>query len=350
MDPRYFYIFLAFSIGVLIHSVIIEFSHKKKLFLDAQLKIQRVHKVPTPRIGGLGIFLACLFMIFNQELGQLLIISTIPVFIAGFVEDFTESASPIQRLLIMSLGTVFLFALLSWKEYFEFMPLRYQIPLFFILFLFVNGVINGVNFIDGSNGLAAGSSLITTLGIALLAYIVKDYTVLYLAAILAGSILAFLIFNFPIAKIFLGDSGSYSLGFFLSALSLALLLRNYAYLHWMLIPVLLIYPLIEVSFSVMRKAFFDRISPFDSDRNHFHQLVFRNIKNSKVYFPALTILPFQALAIVFSMFFLKNFLALFTICLLFSTLYVYVYIYKRRKVYAFYKEMKRENELNEKGS
>lgn len=346
MDPRYFYMFLAFSIGVLIHTVIIEFSHKKKLFLDAQLKIQRVHKVPTPRIGGLGIFLACLFMIFNQELGQLLIISTIPVFIAGFVEDFTESASPIQRLLIMSLGTVFLFALLSWKGYFEFIPLRYLVPLFFILFLFINGAINGVNFIDGSNGLAAGSSLITTMGIALFAYIVKDFTVLYLAAILAVSILAFLIFNFPVAKIFLGDSGSYSLGFFLSALSLILLLRNYKYLHWMLIPVLLIYPLIEVGFSILRKAFFDKISPFSSDRNHFHQLVFRDLKNSKVYYPALSILPFQALAILLSVFFLNNYIVLFGICIMFSALYVYVYIYKRRKVYTFYKEMKREKEID----
>src|SRR5690554_6527309 len=340
MDPRYFYMFLAFSIGVLIHTVIIEFSHKKKLFLDAQLKIQRVHKVPTPRIGGLGIFLACLFMIFNQELGQLLIISTIPVFIAGFVEDFTESASPIQRLLIMSLGTIFLFALLSWKGYFEFIPLRYLVPLLFFLFLFINGAINGVNFIDGSNGLAAGSSLITTMGIALLAYIVKDFTVLYLAAILAVSIFAFLIFNFPVAKIFLGDSGSYSLGFYISSLTILLVFRNHDYIDWMFIPVLLMYPIVEVGFSIFRKVFIDKLSPVVSDRNHLHQLIFRNVKYPKPYIPVMTILPFQVLFLLLAIIFRGYTVILFAIFVLFVVLYVTMYTRERKIMYRRYKEMR----------
>lgn len=341
MDWELFNIFLAFIIGVLIHSVIIEFSHKKNMFMDAQLKVQKVHKTPVPRIGGLGVFLASLFMVFDQDIGQLLVISTIPVFLAGFIEDFTENASPLHRLLIMSLGPILLYAFLHYQGFTHTFAQGYWAALLFIsLFLFINGIINGVNFIDGSNGLAGGSAFITSLAITILASIVGDQSLFYLAAILSASILAFLIFNFPNAKIFLGDSGSYTLGFYISSLTILLVFRNHDYIDWMFIPVLLMYPIVEVGFSIFRKVFIDKLSPVVSDRNHLHQLIFRNVKYPKPYIPVMTILPFQVLFLLLAIIFRGYTVILFAIFVLFVVLYVTMYTRERKIMYRRYKEMR----------
>ncbi len=343
MNWLLFNIFLAFIIGVLIHSVIIEFSHKKKLFLDAQLKVQKVHKTPVPRIGGLGVFLASLFMVFDQEVGQLLVISTIPVFLAGFIEDFTENASPLHRLLIMSLGPILLYGFLYYQGFtHSFAQGYWAVLLFLFLFLFINGIINGVNFIDGSNGLAGGTSLITAIAIAILSFIVGDQSLFYLASILSASILAFLIFNFPNAKIFLGDSGSYTLGFFISSLTILLVFRNHDFIDWMFIPVLLMYPIVEVGFSIFRKVFIDKLSPVVSDRNHLHQLIFRNVKYPKPYIPVLTILPFQFLFLALAIIFRKFTVVLFVLFLLFIVLYILMYTRERKVMYRRYQEMRQK--------
>lgn len=336
-----FYVLLSFFIGVLIQSVIIEFSHRKKLFLDAQLKVQKVHKTPIPRIGGLGVFLASLFMIFDYDIGVPLIISTIPVFVAGFIEDFTESATPLHRLLIMSLGPILLFFFLYHQGFTHLFAQGYwAILLFFLLFLFVNGVINGVNFIDGSNGLAAGSSMITTLAISLLAYLVQDQSIFYLSLVLSASILAFLIFNFPSAKIFLGDSGSYTLGFLISSLSILFVFRNHTQIDWLFIPVLLIYPIVEVAFSVFRKIFFDKLSPIVSDRNHLHQLIFRNVRYPKAYIPAMVLLPLQVIFLSLAILLRQYTIALFSLSLLFIGVYVAIYIRERKAMYKRYQAIR----------
>lgn len=336
-----FYVLLSFFMGVLIQSMIIEFSHKKKLFLDAQLKVQKVHKSPIPRIGGLGIFLASLLMVFDQEVGVPLIVSTIPVFVAGFIEDFTESATPLHRLIIMSLGPIFLFFFLYHQGFTHHFAQGYwAVLLFLMLFLFINGIINGVNFIDGSNGLAAGSSMLTTLSISFLAYLVKDYNLFYLSLVLSASILAFLIFNFPQAKIFLGDSGSYTLGFLISSMTILFVFRNHNHIDWMFIPVLLMYPIMEIVFSVFRKIFFDKLSPIVSDRNHLHQLIFRNVKYPKAYIPAMVLLPLQFIFLGLSILLRHHTFALIGLFFLFVVIYTSIYVKERKAMYKRYKQIR----------
>lgn len=328
------YIIFAFFIGVLIHSLIIKFSHKKKLFLDAQLKVQRVHKKPIPRIGGLGIFFSALLMIIDRDLGIFMILSSIPVFIAGFIEDFTESIQPLPRLAIMSIGPAVLFALVLATGGIElWISLQGLIGLFIAYFIFTIAIINGVNFIDGANGLAAGTTLISTLTIAFLSFKIGDQSLLYLTLILSTAIFAFLIFNYPKAKIFLGDSGSYTLGFMLAGLSMLLVLRHINKVHWLFLGIVLLYPMLEVGFSVFRKLLFDKISPLDSDRNHLHQIIIRNHGKDKNYLALLYILPFQIAAIGLGILFLDQALYLLMIILIFGAIYLLYYIRSRRKMY-----------------
>src|SRR5690554_7147381 len=102
----YWFIFIAFCLALLVHYIVIELSHRKNLFLDKQIKVQRAHFNPTPRIGGLGIFFASIFIINDHTIGIPLLLSAIPVFFSGFIEDYSEKATPFQRLFIMALSPI----------------------------------------------------------------------------------------------------------------------------------------------------------------------------------------------------------------------------------------------------
>src|ERR1044072_2886564 len=111
-EVQYFYILIAFSLSMLVHYLVIEVTHRRGIFLDEHDKIQKVHEKPTPRIGGLGIFLSSMFILNDNVLGGYLILAAIPAFIAGFLEDYSGKISPIQRLAIMCLSPVMAFIMI----------------------------------------------------------------------------------------------------------------------------------------------------------------------------------------------------------------------------------------------
>lgn len=324
----YFYPLLAFGIALLVHYLVITMSHKSGLFLDEQEKIQKAHLTPTPRIGGLGIFLAALFIVKEQSLGIYIILASIPAFLSGFIEDYTEKASPAMRLIIMSLAPLMAIMLIP-GNIFQWGPLSMS---WFvgggITILFLLASINGVNFMDGQNGLASGSAGITFAAIAMLAFIYKDVALFYISLTLIAAILGFLIFNYPYARIFLGDSGAYLSGFLMALLAVLFLQRNMAVAPLTVI-VLLIYPLWEVVFSTIRKVLFDRISPLQSDRNHLHQLIYRHYGRGKGYIPALILLPAQAVVSLLACLFSDHNGLLLLLASLFVALYCGVYFYER---------------------
>src|SRR5690606_16281539 len=194
ITAQYFIIGIAFCFSLLIHLLVIRFTHRSGFFLDEQEKIQKAHEVPTPRIGGLGIFLASLFVFYDGDIGGLLALSAIPAFVAGFIEDYSGKVSPLTRLAIMALSP--LMAIVMVQDAGWGMLLGSSVPVLItlpLLFVFIVAMINGMNFIDGQNGLAAGSALISSLGISLLAYNFQDASLLFISLLLAGSIAAFLV-------------------------------------------------------------------------------------------------------------------------------------------------------------
>ncbi|HYI22158.1 MAG TPA: MraY family glycosyltransferase [Candidatus Limnocylindrales bacterium] len=131
--------------------------------------------------------------------------------------------------------------------------------------IWIVGMLNSVNFIDGLDGLLAGISLIavTTLGVISLVSAPVQPVVAMLCALLAGSLLGFLPYNFHPARVFIGTAGVFAVGYALAVLSVL----GTAKLAVALL--VLGVPIIDTFWIIIRRVSQGR-SPFDADRGHFH--------------------------------------------------------------------------------
>lgn len=324
----------AFLVSLLTQYLVIDLSHKRGIFIDDHNSDlpQKLHNEPTPRIGGLGIFIACVFMTKDLELGLKIILCLIPAFLAGFLEDLFAKISPLRRLLIMSISAVMAIYLIDAVVVdFGFFPVPYWLGVF-ISMIAILGLINGTNLIDGFNGLSSGVCFIIFTTYFVISLQVHDQTMAFISLICMASILGFLLFNFPFGKIFLGDGGAYSLGFMLAVLSIMIVKRNHNVSPWFAL-VCLIYPVWEVIFSFSRRMIIHRLSPLHPDSKHVHQLVFRNITKQNNPLTSLIILPFVLLFNVLAILFYDSSISLFIISIVFITFYTTIYyIYSRREM------------------
>jgi UDP-GlcNAc:undecaprenyl-phosphate GlcNAc-1-phosphate transferase len=134
---------------------------------------------------------------------------------------------------------------------------------------------NAMNFIDGLNGLAAGVSLIACLVLAAIAASVGAWFVYFAALILAAGLLGFLPFNFPAARIFMGDVGSQFCGFLLAVLAIAAGRFDTVELSIALVPMLLFGVLFDVAFTLLRRGLAgDRL--MQAHRSHLYQMAQRS--------------------------------------------------------------------------
>jgi UDP-GlcNAc:undecaprenyl-phosphate GlcNAc-1-phosphate transferase len=140
-----------------------------------------------------------------------------------------------------------------------------------VTLLWIVGVTNGFNLIDGLDGLAAGTGLIAAATLFFVALVEARPDTALLAAILAGALTGFLRFNFSPASIFLGDSGSLLIGYVLSVLSIQSLQKGTTAVV-LLVPILTLgLPLIEAGVTVVRRGLVAGIaSVFKADREHIH--------------------------------------------------------------------------------
>jgi UDP-GlcNAc:undecaprenyl-phosphate/decaprenyl-phosphate GlcNAc-1-phosphate transferase len=173
---------------------------------------------PTPRLGGIGIFLA-----FSAGLAvsEITIASIMPlviaggfIFLLGLYDDFRDLSPPSKLI-----GQIIAAAIVIFVGYrIEFFP--FDVLNILLTFVWLVGMTNAINLIDNMDGLAAGISLIVALFLAYFFFRAPEQAgFLQLDLALAGSLAAFLIFNFPPAKVFMGDSGSMFLGFSLATLA-----------------------------------------------------------------------------------------------------------------------------------
>ena len=204
--------------------IVSKYSHKIKggVLLDKDfLKPQAFHDIPVTRSGGiaavtsLSIFFIIYYLLYSKVLYEYIFISY-TMFLVGFLDDLKINIKPFRRLIIMVfLLFIFIYALPI--EIFN-IDIPFLIPLMsnnifssiFVLLCFLF-VINGANLIDGFNGLLAINLIIINI---ILTYINMsngniEFSILIISQIII--LLSFLLFNFPSAKIFLGDSGATSL-------------------------------------------------------------------------------------------------------------------------------------------
>ena len=260
-----------------------------RLSLDSDmLGAQKVHDVPVPRIGGLGLFAGLLAGIGGLALFTdstqyqpilLLIVAGTPAFVAGLTEDITKRVSVSTRLfatfISAALAAWLLDAQLTRLDTVGLDPLMTITPIALVFTCFaVGGVANAVNIIDGFNGLASGCVLLMLSGLGAIAYAVGDMLVLRLCLIGAVACAGFMLLNYPFGKIFLGDGGAYLAGFWLAECAVLLLSRNDGVSTWAVL-LACIYPVWETLFSIWRKDIHRKTGMGRPDRVHFHMLVYR---------------------------------------------------------------------------
>lgn len=250
--------------------------------LKSYKKIQRVHKRETSRLGGLIIYLffwlTYAFGYLEDKLFLSILISSIPFILISSIEDLFHNTKPIIRLTSMIISCFIFFHIYPLDfptidfpylgEAISFYPLTIIFFTFSILVL-----MNGMNLIDGMNGLFVFTAIFQLISFYFLGLLYNDHFLIYISIIFLFPLLAFLIFNFPFGKIFMGDSGAYLYGFVISILTIYFFGKYNSLISWAAV-LILFYPCMELLFSYIRKIR-NEISPFEADNKHLHSLIFK---------------------------------------------------------------------------
>jgi UDP-N-acetylmuramyl pentapeptide phosphotransferase/UDP-N-acetylglucosamine-1-phosphate transferase len=318
--------------------------------LDANFGgVQKVHSHMVARIGGLPIFVAvaisaCISAWRVPALAHWLsglLACALVAFAGGIVEDYTGTVRASRRLLLTMAGALlgyFLIGARLGRIDLPFSTLVLASPWIMLplTVLAVAGIANAVNIIDGFNGLASVVTICMLLSLAYVALQVGDMFVLVTALMVAGATAGFLIWNYPVGLIFLGDGGAYFIGFMLGELALLLVMRNPQVSTWYA-ALLLIYPAFETLFSAYRRIFVRGKSPAMPDGIHLHSLIFRRIvqwtvgprearalmKRNARTSPYLWF--FSLTAVIPATVFWQNTSVLIIFCLLFVISYIWLY-------------------------
>jgi UDP-N-acetylmuramyl pentapeptide phosphotransferase/UDP-N-acetylglucosamine-1-phosphate transferase len=325
-------LFISFIISVITHYIIIKIAHKRGIFIDdhESNQPQKFHDSPTPRVGGLGVFLACLLFAYKSEVGLPLLICSIPAFLSGFFEDLFGNISPKNRLVIMAISALIaIFYLDVVVMNFGIFHAPYAVGVA-ISFIAILGLINGTNMIDGYNGLLSGTSIIIFSAFAYVCYQENDIILCIINLILVAGLLGFVLFNYPKGFIFLGDGGAYFLGFVMAVIGMLIAKRNPGISPFFVL-ICISYPVMEVIFSFVRKGLIMKTSPLEPDGFHFHMLVNKVLLKKRNYKTVMIILPIVLIFNILGIIFYNNQLALMLGTLGFIGIYIIFYGWLKKK-------------------
>lgn len=249
--------------------------------IDIPKDNRRMHKKPTPRIGGLAIIFGftvatlCFAQPSRRLYGTLAGAAIIAVM--GVIDDCKNLPAKLKFVIQIIAALVVVFAgdikidvftnpnFLSDNPYWV-LPEWLSVTLTVIWIVFIT---NAVNFIDGLDGLAAGVSAIMSISLVFISIRVGEYSIAILGIALMGSCFGFLPFNFNPAKIFMGDTGSTFLGFMLATLSIQGVFKSYAVISFAVPLLILGLPLFDALFAMIRRILRGQ-SPMTADRGHLH--------------------------------------------------------------------------------
>ena len=260
---------------------------------------RRVHETPTPRIGGIAIYLAFAVALFSvlgialtkwspfnffHDLGDIrnligLLFGGTLILVVGLWDDIMTMrarnkfiAQTVVALLAMLYGFVIPYVENPLTHQYIYFPWYVAIPLTLLWYL---GMMNAINFIDGLDGLLSGVTAISGMFLFVIALAHHHSVVALVVIALAGAALGFLPYNFNPAKIFLGDAGSLFIGFVFATVSVLGEGKTTISIS-ILVPLLILaLPIVDTAAAIVRRLR-SGVRITEADRGHFHhQLIFR---------------------------------------------------------------------------
>jgi UDP-GlcNAc:undecaprenyl-phosphate GlcNAc-1-phosphate transferase len=243
---------------------------------------RHVHVHPTPKFGGIaiasGVLLVSPFVFsVDKAIGSYLAASSLMLML-GIIDDIRPMNWRVKLVFSIAATSMIILGTGTWIKslgslfgFGEVYLGLWGIP---FTFFAVFGVTNAINLIDGLNGLACGVSSIALTSFAIFASFSGNDTVFYLSLINLGATLGLFRYNYPRARIFMGDSGSMFLGFSLAVLAI-LLTQGEGTINPMLPVIILGIPIID-TLRVLTIRIINRIHPFRADKLHLHHLMIRS--------------------------------------------------------------------------
>jgi UDP-N-acetylmuramyl pentapeptide phosphotransferase/UDP-N-acetylglucosamine-1-phosphate transferase len=248
---------------------------------DHVLGVQKSHTRATPRIGGLAIFIALAYATQNappstKEILYPALTAGAVAFLIGLIEDLTNRVSALTRLIATMASPVLAWLMTGVSVTHLSVPgldALLGITLFSVLFtaFAVGGIANAVNLIDGYNGMASGFVVLAMLAVASASGAVGDEALRQASFLIAAAYLGFFVVNWPLGRIFLGDSGAYLGGFLVGWLCVLLVQRNDSVSPFAAL-LICIHPVTETLYSILRRISIN-FSITKPDRLHLHNLL-----------------------------------------------------------------------------
>jgi UDP-GlcNAc:undecaprenyl-phosphate/decaprenyl-phosphate GlcNAc-1-phosphate transferase len=281
--------------------IVLYFAHKYCLY--DKVNERKIHNGNIPRLGGVGIvfaFMATLVILMLLQTSLVddfreknriwpIFICGAAMFLLGLMDDFMDLngklklfIQTIAALFLMGFGYRFRVVLVPWGSGFLDLGIfSYPITLIWII-----GITNAINLIDGLDGLAGGISLIAALTFGIIFWVKGQMLSAEICMAIVGAAAGFLIFNLPPAAIFMGDSGSLFLGFCLALLPLLGQRNDGAEIGLISAATTLSIPIFDTLMAIYRRKK-AHISFFTADKGHFHHIMLAKLESSKTTLAAI---------------------------------------------------------------
>ena len=326
----------------LLFTLIVNFFLKKtEILLDKKYSNHKnlTGNEEVPLSGGI-VFLSSILIFYQTEFYQFKIV-LFAIFLVGIISDINLISSPLKRIIIqLFIVSIFLYMdptyIYSVRiEMIDYYLQNSYLGYFFTLFCFTI-LINGSNFMDGINILVIGYFLIVT---SIIVYLSNNFNLelnihLVKTVLLALSII--FVFNF-FGKLFLGDSGVYTISFVIGYILINFSSDNHIVSPYFVVCMLW-YPAYENLFSIIRKKF-NKKSVTEPDKTHLHQLLYIFIKNKFSYpvkiintLTGLIIILFNLLILIVGVKYFNDTQKLITLILLSVVFYNYTYYYLKKNI------------------
>jgi FKBP-type peptidyl-prolyl cis-trans isomerase FkpA len=242
---------------------------------------RRMHEKPTPRWGGIAFFIGVLSLLVTTDGGGLTpyIAASLVLVIMGAIDDLRPLSWKIKFALMTIAATIVIF----WGDTTVHQIGSYgetglvELGWLSIPFTYIGiiGITNAINLLDGLNGLAGGVSLLGFLFMGIAAALAGNIPLALLCFSFVGALAAFLIYNFPKARVFMGDSGSTFLGFSLAVTAISLTQESGSSVNSMFPVLVLLIPIFD-TLRVLLIRLLKGKNPFKADNLHLHYLIVEN--------------------------------------------------------------------------